>query len=127
MAFLKRLGFYLIGLSIGLIFLIVFLKNKAEETGTSFCYLPNCRVLKELRSKPMTYSPEFQQLLDSGVVDSLDISAYLTDGDIDFKNSDTRSTPCKSYRIESPREQQTAVLIVDNCMDTIVLQRLEPQ
>ena len=121
------MGFYLIGLSIGLIFLIVFLKNKSEETGTSFCYLPNCRVLKELRSKPMTYSPEFQRLLDAGVVDSLDISDFLTDGDIDFKNSDTRATPCNTYRIEGPEELEKAVLVVDNCKDSIVLKSLEDQ
>ena len=121
------MGFYLIGLSIGLIFLVVFLKNKAEETGTSFCYLPNCRVLKELRSKPLTYSPEFQKLLDAAVVDSLDIAAFLTDGDIDFKNSDTQSAPCNTYLIESPEKQETTVLVVENCQDRIVLKRLEEQ
>ena len=119
------MGFYLIGLSIGLIFLVVFLKNKAEETGTSFCYLPNCRVLKELRAKPMKYSPEFQILLDNRTIDSLDITNFLTKGDIDFKNSDTRGEPCKTYKIEGSLGEEEAILIVDNCEDSVVLMALE--
>lgn len=125
MSFLKRLGFYLIGLSIGLIFLVIFLKKKSEETGTSFCYLPNCRVLKELRSKPQNYSPEFEQLLANGTIDSLQIAAFLTEGDIDFRNSNTRSEPCKTYLIESPINEKTAVLTVDNCPEVVVLKSLK--
>jgi len=125
MSFLKRLGFYLIGLSIGLIFLVIFLKNKAEETGTSFCYFPNCRVLKELRAKPQKYSTSFQQLMDNGRIDSLGIENFLTEGDIDFRNSDTKSEPCKTYRIQGLLNENEAVLIVDNCKDTIVLKSIE--
>ncbi|MBT8205079.1 MAG: DUF4258 domain-containing protein [Eudoraea sp.] len=125
MSFLKRLGFYLIGLSIGLIFLVIFLKNKSEETGTSFCYFPNCRVLKELRAKPQNYSAAFQQLLDNGAIDSLGIANFLTEGDIDFRNSDTKSEPCKTYRIRGLINEAEAVLVVDNCKDIIVLKALE--
>ncbi|MBT8178500.1 MAG: DUF4258 domain-containing protein [Eudoraea sp.] len=125
MSFLKRLGFYLIGLSIGLIFLVIFLKNKSEETGTSFCYFPNCRVLKELRAKPQNYSAEFQELLDNGAIDSLGIANFLTDGDIDFRNSDTKSEPCKTYRIRGLLNEAEAVLVVDNCKDTIELKAIE--
>ena len=125
MSFLKRLGFYLIGLSIGLIFLVIFLKNKSEETGTSFCYFPNCRVLKELRAKPQNYSAEFQELLDNGAIDSLGIANFLTDGDIDFRNSDTKSEPCKTYRIQGLLNEEKAVLVVHNCKDTIVLKAIE--
>ncbi|MBT8223306.1 MAG: DUF4258 domain-containing protein [Eudoraea sp.] len=125
MSFLKRLGFYLIGLSIGLIFLVIFLKNKSEETGTSFCYFPNCRVLKELRAKPQNYSAAFQQLLDNGAIDSLGIANFLTEGDIDFRNSDTKSEPCKTYRIRGLLNEAEAVLVVDNCKDTIELKAIE--
>ena len=119
------MGFYLIGLSIGLIFLVIFLKNKTEETGTTFCYLPNCRVLKELRAKPQKYSAAFQQLLDNGTIDSLGIASFLTEGDIDFRNSDTKSDPCKTYRIQGLLNEDEAVLVVDNCKDTIVLKAIE--
>ena len=125
MAFLKRLGFYLIGLSIGLIFLFFFLKKKSEDTGASFCYLPNCRVLKELRSKPQQYGPEFQALLDRGDIDTLQIATFLTDGDVDFKNSDTKSEPCKTYKVRGTINEQEGLLVIDNCPDEIVIQRLE--
>ncbi|MBT8323282.1 MAG: DUF4258 domain-containing protein, partial [Eudoraea sp.] len=110
---------------IGLIFLVIFLKNKSEETGTSFCYFPNCRVLKELRAKPQNYSAAFQQLLDNGAIDSLGIANFLTEGDIDFRNSDTKSEPCKTYRIRGLINEAEAVLVVDNCRDIIVLKALE--
>ncbi len=57
MAFLKRLGYYMVGLAIGIVILTFLLKKKTTETGTSFCYFPNCRVLKELRSKPLSILP----------------------------------------------------------------------
>ena len=55
MAFLRRLGWYLVGLSIGIVFLVFFLKKKSGEEGIDFCYFPNCRVLKDMRSKPLTF------------------------------------------------------------------------
>ncbi|MFC2147631.1 DUF4258 domain-containing protein [Bacteroidota bacterium] len=100
MAFLKRLGFYLIGLSIGLVFLFFFLKKKSDETGVSFCYLPNCRVLKELRSKPLIYSKQVDQMVAERVLDSLTIAYFLNEGDVNFKKSITKNTTCKTYLIE---------------------------
>ena len=125
MAFLKRLGFYLIGLSIGLIFLFFFLKKKSEETGTSFCYLPNCRVLKELRSKPQQYGPEFQAFLERGEIDSLQIASFLTDGDVDFKNSDTKSEPCRTYKVRGMLNEKKGILTIENCPDEITIKGLE--
>ncbi len=127
MPFLKRLGFFLIGLSIGLIFLVFFLKKKSEETGTSFCYLPNCRVLKELRSKTPTYSADVQALLDSQKIDSTDIQYFLYEGDVDFGASDTKSTPCKIYRIEGMAGDKEAVLTVKNCENEIILEEIHIQ
>ncbi|MCE2612072.1 DUF4258 domain-containing protein [Flavobacteriaceae bacterium D16] len=124
MAFLKRLGFYLIGLSIGLIFLFFFLKKKSEETGTSFCYLPNCRVLKELRSKPQQLSPEFMALVDNSGIDSLQIDSFLMDGKVDFEKSDTKAEPCKTYHVHGTLDERECTLIIDNCVDEIVIKDL---
>ena len=114
MAFMKRLGFYLVGLSIGLIFLAFFLKKKSEETGTSFCYFPNCRVLKELRSKP--YNLEGYQ---GRQLDSVIIQAYFTDGDVRFKQSDTRALPCPIYVIEHEFEGRSGQMRLSNCTDSV--------
>ncbi len=110
MPFLKRLGYFLIGLSIGLIFLALFLKKKTDETGTEFCYLPNCRVLKELRSKPMRIDSALQT-----TTDSLLIQYLLKDGDVDFSNSDTRAEPCKIYRINGSRGERSLTITLENC------------
>lgn len=127
MAFLKRLGFFLFGLAIGLIFLAIFLKKKSEETGVEFCYFPNCRTLKDIRSKPLNYSEEINAMLASKELDTVDINNFLTDGDVDFGRSDTKSPGCKTYFIEGEIQSKTGVLKVINCPDkarieTFVLQ-----
>lgn len=123
-AFFKRLGFYLFGLSIGIIFLAFFFKKKTEETGTEFCYFPNCRTLKDIRSKPISYSEEINELLQTEKLDSTDIASFLTDGSVDFKRSDTKSVPCKTYFIEGVVDEQEAVLEVKNCREKVLIQNL---
>ena len=56
MNLLRKLGLFLIGLSIGAVITFFFFQKK----GVEFCYLPNCRVLKDLRNKPIELSPEIQ-------------------------------------------------------------------
>lgn len=118
MSFLKRLGYYLIGLSIGLIFLAFFLKKKSEETGTSFCYLPNCRVLKELRSKPVSLA-KLKASSTALVLDSVQIMKFLEDGKVDFKASDTKAEPCGLYVINLKAEVKPAQITVENCKDSV--------
>ncbi len=125
MAFLKRLGFYLFGLSIGLIFLSIFLRKKSEATGVEFCYFPNCRTLKDIRSKPLTYSLDVRAMMDSEQLDSLMISYFLTDGEVDFKNSDTKSKPCRTYIIEADVNKKRAVMTIRNCPDSSLIDEVK--
>jgi len=125
MPFIRRLGLYLLGLSVGLVFLAIFLKRKTDETGTSFCYLPNCRVLKELRSKPLTYSESIKSLMAEGTIDSIDIANYLDDGDVDFGKSDTEAEPCHIYIIEGRLREHAAMLRVLSCKTEVVVDALE--
>ncbi|NND16199.1 MAG: DUF4258 domain-containing protein, partial [Eudoraea sp.] len=96
MSFLKRLGYFLFGLSIGLVFLAFFLKKKSDETDTSFCYLPNCRVLKELRSKPVLIDLK-EASSSAAMLDSTRILEFLTSGKVNFRASDTKASPCGLY------------------------------
>lgn len=125
MAFLKRLGFYLIGLSIGLVFLFFFLKKKSDETGVSFCYLPNCRVLKELRSKPFTYSKQIDQMVADQTLDSLTIAYFMNEGDVNFKKSNTKNTSCKTYLIEGMVTEKLMALTVKNCDSIVLIDKLQ--
>lgn len=122
MAFLRRLGWYLVGLSIGIVFLIFFLQKKADETGTEFCYFPNCRVLKDLRSKPLIFGEE----LGTSHRDTLFIQSFLKEGDIDFRKSDTQSEPCKTYIIEQTIDDLDYMLTVRNCSDKTIADTVSP-
>lgn len=123
MSFLKRLGFYLTGLAIGLVFLAFILNRKKAQ----FCYLPNCRVLKELRAKPLSYSDRLAQHLAQKQLDSSVVYSFLTDGDIDFGASDTKAKPCKTYVIENEISGQEALLTLRNCDSLVVATKLEWQ
>ena len=115
MPFIKRLGYFLFGLSIGLVFLAFFFKKKTQETGTSFCYLPNCRVLKDMRSKSLFFNEEIDKLIANKVIDSSTVRYFFTEGDVDFSLSNTKTTPCKTYVIEAEFEKGEGVLEVKNC------------
>lgn len=126
MAFIKRLGLFLVGLSIGIVFLTFFLKKKTSETGTEFCYFPNCRVLKDLRSKPLVFSDEIKEMISGQEVDSIEITAFLKEGSIDFGKSDTKSTPCRTYIIEGNMQDRERLLEVHNCPSKVIVQRMLP-
>lgn len=121
MAFLKRLGFFLFGLAIGLVFLTIFLKKKSKETGVEFCYFPNCRTLKDIRSKPLSYSDEVREMLGNGELDTLDIKNLLTEGTVDFGKSDTKAKDCKTYFIEGIIDSRESSLEVKNCRDKAII------
>ena len=55
--------------------------------GADFCYMPNCRVLKNIREKGLTISKEAQQTLKQGWVNQEDVDNTLLYGDVDFSNS----------------------------------------
>ncbi|WP_222984113.1 DUF4258 domain-containing protein [Flagellimonas meishanensis] len=118
MAFLRRLGWYLVGLSIGIVFLVFFLKKKSGENGIEFCYFPNCRVLKDMRSKPLHFGDD----LPLTYHDTLLIQSFLREGNIDFGKSDTKSEPCKTYFINQNSEGGHMELVAQNCLDKVIVQ-----
>lgn len=119
--FIKRLGYFMVGLSIGIVFLTFFFKKKTEETGVSFCYFPNCRVLKDLRSKPIVYSERISEMLENKQLDTLAINHFFTEGEIDFGSSDTKSKPCKSYQIEGELDSKEMIMEVKNCPNKVTV------
>ncbi|WP_405396803.1 DUF4258 domain-containing protein [Maribacter sp. Asnod2-G09] len=125
MDFIKRLGFFLVGLSIGIVFLTFFLKKKSQETGVYFCYLPDCRTLKDIRSKSMYYSDEATQKLKEFELDSIGVTYILTEGDVDFSKSDTKSVPCKTYIVESEYKERDYIFTVRNCREKASIDKVE--
>ncbi|WP_010251258.1 DUF4258 domain-containing protein [Myroides injenensis] len=111
MKFTQRLAYYLFGLLIGCMFLIYFFGEKK----TKFCYLPNCRVLKDIRSKPVKYSAEADEILKQGWVNEEDIRNTLTYGKVDFSNSNVEFENGKIYVIkgQNTNKEQFTIEIVN--------------
>ena len=118
-AFLKRLGWYLIGFSIGLVFLFFFVKKKSGESGLDICYFPNCRVLKDIRSKPISYANGLENLFPQ---DSILWNSFFKEGNIDFGSSDTKSEPCKTYIISNDGGR---IISLKNCPEKVVVESME--
>ena len=121
MAFIKRLGWYLVGLSIGIIFLAFFLKKKSDETGTSFCYFPNCRVLKDIRSKTFSKTDNPSDTIAFANL-SPEIKELLENGSVDFKKSDTKAKPCAIYYVTNNNE--SIILKVKNCPEKATIEEV---
>ena len=117
--FLKRLGWYLVGFSIGLVFLVFFIKKKSGETGIEICYFPNCRVLKDIRSKPISYANALEEKFAR---DSVLWRSFFKEGNIDFGASDTKSEPCKTYIV---RNSENSSISLKNCPEKVVVETLE--
>ncbi|MCO6149389.1 DUF4258 domain-containing protein [Flavobacterium sp. NRK1] len=108
MKFKYRLAYYLFGLTLGF-FLVAFIFNKR---GQDFCYLPNCRVLKDFRTKGLTISKEAQSTINEKWVTMDDIKNSLENGDVDFSKS-KKPNPGggKIYVIESRTAKNEPIIL----------------
>ncbi|MEO0573494.1 MAG: DUF4258 domain-containing protein [Bacteroidota bacterium] len=116
--FFKRLGWYLVGFSIGLIFLVFFVK-KSGATVMELCYFPNCRVLKDIRSKPISYANGLETNFSK---DSVLWYSFFKEGNIDFGASETKSEPCKTYIITNNENKNISL---KNCPESVVVESLD--
>jgi hypothetical protein len=123
----KRLVYFFIGLAIGVAFVYYFLIAKANSRGVEFCYLPNCRVLKDIRTKPFEYSDEASVFLTQKIIDTLDIKQILTDGDVDFDKSNVKTEKGigKIYFIDGvDKKNRNITFEVYNYSDKAVLNKI---
>jgi hypothetical protein len=111
MKFIHRLGYYLGGFSIGLIFLAFFLSGKRASCD----YGPDARVLKNIGLKQLHYTEEVEALMASNTIDSTTIATILRRGDVNFSKSNTKLETCKIYVVEKTIEKKNIMLTVENC------------
>ncbi len=122
MKFINRLALYLLGLLVGILFLIFFFKGKFGDREMSFCYLPNCRVLKDIRSKPFYYSDQASEKMKQGLLDTLQLKEIFKNGKVDFSKSNVPTQGGKYYLIEGKVDGERAVFIeVVNATDRVTL------
>lgn len=115
MSIVKRVGFYLIGFSIGVALLAYFFREKRAE----FCYFPNCRVLKEIRTKELEFSKSYTN--DSTYTVKEIKESILKNGEVDFGKSKVHTTPCKTYIIEGIIRKNKVTLDVELCPKTSII------
>lgn len=115
MKLLKRFAYYFGGFSMGL--LILFFIWGGKET--SCAYFPNARVLKEIRSKTISYAPPAQEFLEKQNIDTLAISKILHQGKVDFKASKaSQKEPCRIYIVNGSHQKQQLQIEVEECKET---------
>ncbi len=125
MKFTHRLAYYIFGLTMGF-FLVAFIFNKR---GQDFCYLPNCRVLKDIRAKGVTVSKEAQATLNEKWVTMDDIQKTLEDGNVDFdKSNKPNPGGGKIYIIEgTTTKDQPIILEFVNHSERAILKGIKKQ
>lgn len=111
MKFKHRLGYYLGGFSIGLIFLAFFLSGKK----TSCDYGPEARVLKNISIKKHIYSQGIYDFMKTNQIDSSEIAEIIRHGNVNFSESLTELDSCKVYIIEGDHNEREISVSLENC------------
>lgn len=119
MTFLQRLPYFLIGLFLGIGAVFFFLDKK----GTQFDYLPNARVLKNIRLKERIYNEEALKTLFEKKIDTSYISALLLNGDVDIKNKEKLNN-CVRYTIKGKDSLNYISIVVLNCETTATVENI---
>lgn len=112
MKLIQRLGYYLCGFAIGLIFLAFFFNGKNTQCN----YGPQTRVLNNLSKKEWVISNDIKP---NWSLDSTILTSILNSAKIDFDQSDTKRDSCKIYAMNTKIENQPYFIKVENC-DKIV-------
>lgn len=125
MKVIQRFGYYLGGFSIGLIMLAFFLKGSGTEI-PSCDYMPEARVLKNIRNKGYVVSENAEAFMRSINVDTLQLNRVLKEGKVVFDKSDPRRKPCGCFYIQSPNSEKVPIGIeVSNCEDQATITSVE--
>ena len=111
MRFIQRLGYYLGGFAIGLVILFFFLNGKRASCD----YGPNARTVKNISSKPFSYSEKVSGFINANKLDTSVVKNLIRFGDVDFKKSNTKLDSCKVYHIENIYKNNLIKLKVENC------------
>ena len=120
MQWIKRFGYYLVGLSLGTVAVLFFWKQK----NVSFDYLPNARTLKNIRIKKRLYSEEAKKGMQTYQIDTAQISRILKTGDVIFSKSKPRQKPCREYWINATHIKKPIAIIVKNCDSTALIDKV---
>ncbi|TCK69367.1 hypothetical protein DFQ05_0888 [Winogradskyella wandonensis] len=117
MKFIHRLGYYLGGLSIGIVILLFFLNGKEASCD----YGPNARTVKNITLKTFNYSEDALTAITQNAIDTSTVRELIKYGSVDFSESDTKSKPCKTYKINNTYKNRDVTLKVKNCVEAATI------
>jgi hypothetical protein len=120
MDWLKRIGYYLVGFSLGGV-MVFFIWQKKE---VSFDYGMDARTLKTIRIRPKIYSEEALDILKRNNLDTLTIKAILENGDVNFGESKPRIKPCPEYVITGKDHLENIQLYIKRCDSTATIKKV---
>ncbi|WBX70070.1 DUF4258 domain-containing protein [Tenacibaculum retecalamus] len=120
MQFLKRFGYYAIGLGFGSLIVLFIWKGK----DVSFDYGMDARTLKTIRVRERLFSDTAKQVLTNSAIDTATVSAILNNGDVDFGKSKPRIKPCPEYFITGKDSLKHIDLYVVRCDSTTTIDKI---
>ena len=118
MQLLKRIGYYLVGVSLGSIVVLFIWKWKDVTFDSGM----DSRTLKSIRKKQLVYSASAETIMSKSQIDTTAIKAILKTGDVDFGKSDQRKKPCAEYFISGEYNQKNIDLYVQRCDSIATIQ-----
>mgnify|MGYP006163859609 FL=1 len=117
---IKRVGYYLVGLSLGSIAVYFFWQKK----NATFDYGMDSRTLKTIRIRERLFSDDAKNAMHKFNIDTLKISTILKFGDVDFGKSKPRQKPCAEYYITGSKELENVSLLVKRCDSTSKIEKI---
>ena len=120
MKFIQRLGYYLGGMSIGLVLLAFFLNGKK----VSCDYGPEARVLKNINLKTLIYDPSVLDAFQEKRLDTAGAREVIRYGNLSI-TSDSRKKPCGFYQIEGHVSEQLVLFTISNCDSIATVKHVE--
>ncbi|WBL24376.1 hypothetical protein [Zunongwangia sp. HGR-M22] len=116
----QRLGYFSVGLFMGIIILIFFLSGKK----TSCSYFPNARTLKSIRVKERQFDDKAMKFFTENAIDTSNISSILENGEVHFSESITDRDSCNIYLISGETKTKPIQFKVENCDSIATIQEV---
>jgi len=117
---IKRIGYFLVGVSLGSIGVYFFWQKK----NATFDYGMDARTLKTIRIKERLFSDNAQRVMRISDIDTTKISTILYNGDVDFGKSKPRQKPCAEYYITGNDDLKNVSLYVSRCDSTSTIKEI---
>ena len=113
MKLIYRIGYYLMGFAVGLVFLSFVLKGKK----TSCDYGPNDRVISNISKK--SWGSVGHSSSEFSSFDSIAFQSFLKMANVDFGKSDREKDSCKTYYLTGYWEGKNINVELENCEEMI--------